>query len=70
MNWEHQEMAQKMIGEWALVMNDIPAVVKTFKRYLAEYAPELVATLNDEAAEDYFTKALLYRHFGTYTRKG
>ena len=57
-------MAQKMIGEWTLVdMNDIPAVVKTFRHYLASYAPESLASLNDTAAEDYFTKALWYRHF-------
>jgi hypothetical protein len=52
-----------MMNEWALVMSDIPAVVETFRRYLAEYAPESLASLNDEAAEDYFTKALWFRHF-------
>jgi hypothetical protein len=44
-------------------MSDIPAVVETFRRYLAEYAPESLSSLNDEAAEDYFTKALWFRHF-------
>ena len=63
MNWEHQEMAQGMMKEWALAMSDIPAVVETFRRYLAEYAPESLSSLNDEAAEDYFTKALWFRHF-------
>jgi hypothetical protein len=62
MNTEQQEMAQKMMGEWALTF-DIPDVVKVFKRYLGEYAPNLVATLNETAAEDYFTKALKYGHF-------
>ena len=64
MNWKHQEMAKHMMGEWALNMGNIPSVVATFKRYLGEYAPSLIDTLNDQAAEDYFTKALHYRHFG------
>jgi hypothetical protein len=57
MNSAHQEMAQKMFGEWAITF-DIPEVVKTFSRYLGEYAPNLVATLDEVAAADYFTKAL------------
>lgn len=69
MNYEHQAMAQKMMGEWALVMSDIPAVVKTFRRYLGEYAPSLVASLDDVAATDYFTKALLYGHFRAQARR-
>lgn len=63
MNWKHQEMAEKMFGHWALVRDDMNRVVSVFKDYLKEYAPELVATLDDEAALDYFTKALKYRHF-------
>ena len=55
-------MAQKMFGEWAIT-HEIPKVVKTYKRYLGEYAPNLLATLNEVAAEDYFTKALKYGHF-------
>jgi hypothetical protein len=64
MNWKHQEMAKGMMSEWTLVdMKNIPAVVETFRHYLASYAPESLASLNDEAALDYFTKALWYRHF-------
>jgi hypothetical protein len=62
MNSEQQKMAQQMLGEWAITF-DIPDVVKVFKRYLGEYAPNLLATLNEVAAEDYFTKALKYGHF-------
>ena len=62
MNWKQQEMAQQMLGEWAITF-DIPDVVKVFKRYLGEYAPNLVASLNEAAATDYFTKALKYGHF-------
>lgn len=62
MNWKHQEMAQQMLGEWAIT-HEIPKVVKTFRRYLGEYAPEQVASLNEAAATDYFTKRLRYGHF-------
>jgi len=55
-NHEHQEMAKAMMSEWALVISDIQSVVKTYKRYLREYAPNLVATLDEVAATDYFTK--------------
>lgn len=63
MNWKHQEMAQRMFGEWALVRDDMNRVVSVFRDYLNEYAPELVATLDEAAALDYFTKALRYSHF-------
>lgn len=69
MNHEHQAMAQKMMGEWALIISDIPAVVRTFARYLGEYAPSLVASLDDVAATDYFTKALHYGHFRAQARR-
>ena len=46
MNWKQQEMAQQMLGEWAIT-HEIPKVVKTFRRYLGEYAPEQVASLNE-----------------------
>ena len=51
-----------MFGEWAIT-HEIPKVVKTFRRYLSEYAPEQVASLNEAAATDYFTKALFYGHY-------
>lgn len=63
MNWQHQEMAQQMFGEWALVRDNMTRVLNTFKRYLEANAPELVASLDEVAALDYFTKALNYRHF-------
>lgn len=62
MNWKQQEMAQQMLGEWAIT-HEIPKVVKTFRRYLGEFAPEQVASLNEAAATDYFTKRLCYGHF-------
>lgn len=62
MNLEQQKMAQQMLGEWAIT-NEIPKVVNTFRRYLSEYAPEQVASLNEAAATDWFTKRLKYGHF-------
>ncbi len=65
MNWQHQEMAQQMFGEWALVFQkgNMTTVLNTYKRYLETNAPELVASLNEVAALDYFAKALVYRHY-------
>lgn len=63
MNWEHQKLAKQMFGEWAIIASEIPQVVKTYKRYLTSQAPELLATLDEVATVDYFTKALRYGHF-------
>ena len=68
MNFDHQAMARKMMNEWAIVISDIPSVVKTFGHYLSAYAPSLVASLDNVAATDYFTKVLHYGHFRTRAR--
>jgi hypothetical protein len=67
MNWQQQALAQKMLGEWAMTFT-APEMVKTYRRYLKEYAPSLVDSLNDSAVSDYFTK-VLYGHFGTYRKR-
>ena len=56
-----------MLGEWAMTFT-APEMVKTYKRYLKEYAPNLVDSLNDSATSDYFTK-VVYGHFGTYRKR-
>ena len=48
---------------WALVRDDMNRVVRVYKDYLKSHAPELLASLDDAAALDYFTKALRYGHF-------
>lgn len=63
MNWEHQEMARRMFGEWTLNVGDIPSVVRSFRNYLGEYVPNLLATLDEVAAADYFAKIIRYGHF-------
>lgn len=63
MNWEHQELARRMFGEWALNIDDIPSVVRSFRNYLGEHNPHLLETLDETSATDYFAKVLSYGHF-------
>lgn len=51
-NKQLQNLAEEFFGEWAIIASDIPAVVKTFARYLRS-EKGLTLNITDEAWERY-----------------